>query len=87
MIKRTVRQIAEMADGQCLKPEWENMVVSGVSTDTRTIQAGNLYVPLRGATFNGHDFVQEAAQKRSRRRTLGGKGRNAAGRCASGRCG
>ncbi|GAJ60250.1 UDP-N-acetylmuramoyl-tripeptide--D-alanyl-D-alanine ligase [Geobacillus thermoleovorans] len=63
MIKRTVRQIAEMADGQCLKPEWENMVVSGVSTDTRTIQAGNLYVPLRGATFNGHDFVQEAVQK------------------------
>ncbi|KLR74949.1 UDP-N-acetylmuramoyl-tripeptide--D-alanyl-D-alanine ligase, partial [Geobacillus sp. T6] len=63
MIKRTVRQIAEMADGQCLKPEWENIVVSGVSTDTRTIQAGNLYIPLRGATFNGHDFVQEAAQK------------------------
>jgi len=63
MMKRTVRQIAEMTSGRCMNPEWENIAVSGVSTDTRTIQAGNLYVPLLGETFNGHAFVEKAMQK------------------------
>ncbi|ABO65583.1 UDP-N-acetylmuramoyl-tripeptide--D-alanyl-D-alanine ligase [Geobacillus thermodenitrificans] len=63
MMKRTVQQIAEMTGGRYANPEWGNIAVSGVSTDTRTIQAGNLYVPLLGETFNGHAFVEEAAQK------------------------
>ncbi|MED5072894.1 UDP-N-acetylmuramoyl-tripeptide--D-alanyl-D-alanine ligase [Anoxybacillus geothermalis] len=63
MMKRTVRQIAEMSGGRCVKSEWETIAVSGVSTDTRAIQAGNLYVPLIGAKFNGHAFVNEAVQK------------------------
>ncbi|NNV07254.1 UDP-N-acetylmuramoyl-tripeptide--D-alanyl-D-alanine ligase [Geobacillus sp. C56-T2] len=63
MMKRTVREIAAMTGGRCPRPEWEDIVASGVSTDTRTIAAGNLYVPLRGKTFNGHAFVKEAVQK------------------------
>lgn len=35
-------------------------VVRGVSKDTRTIEAGNLYVPLIGARFDGHEFVRAA---------------------------
>jgi UDP-N-acetylmuramoyl-tripeptide--D-alanyl-D-alanine ligase len=30
---------------------------SGVSTDSRTIQAGELFVALRGERFDGHDFL------------------------------
>ncbi|MBP9218787.1 MAG: bifunctional UDP-N-acetylmuramoyl-L-alanyl-D-glutamate--2,6-diaminopimelate ligase MurE/UDP-N-acetylmuramoyl-tripeptide--D-alanyl-D-alanine ligase MurF [Sterolibacterium sp.] len=33
---------------------------SGVSTDTRSIAPGDLFVALRGATFDGHDFVEAA---------------------------
>ena len=32
----------------------------GVSTDTRTVGAGNLFVALRGERFDGHDFVGAA---------------------------
>lgn len=35
---------------------------TGVSTDTRKIQPGNLYIALRGERFDGADFVAQAAQ-------------------------
>ena len=36
---------------------------ASVSTDTRTITAGALFVALTGPNFDGHDFVAAAAQK------------------------
>jgi len=36
---------------------------SGVSTDTRTLARGDLYVALVGPNFDGHDFVDVAAGK------------------------
>lgn len=38
-----------------------NLVFSAVSTDTRKIPAGSLFVALRGASFDGHDFLAQAA--------------------------
>jgi len=35
----------------------------GVSTDSRNIAAGQLYVALRGARFDGHDFADEAVRQ------------------------
>lgn len=40
-----------------------NLVIQGVSKDTRTIQEGNLYVPLIGESFDGHQFVEDAVSK------------------------
>lgn len=34
--------------------------LSGFSIDTRTLQAGDLYIAIHGAQFDGHDFVAEA---------------------------
>ncbi len=34
-------------------------VVSGVSTDSRRAAPGELFVPLRGERFDGHDFIAE----------------------------
>jgi UDP-N-acetylmuramoyl-tripeptide--D-alanyl-D-alanine ligase len=34
--------------------------IKGVSTDSRTIKPGELFVPLTGPNFNGHDFIGEA---------------------------
>ncbi len=31
--------------------------VTGVSTDSRTVGSGELFVPLRGERFDGHDFI------------------------------
>jgi UDP-N-acetylmuramoyl-tripeptide--D-alanyl-D-alanine ligase len=38
-------------------------LLRGVSTDTRQIVAGNLYIPLKGERFDGHDFLGEAIAK------------------------
>ncbi len=35
-------------------------VVTGVTTDTRTVKPSDLFVALAGATFDGHDFVEQA---------------------------
>ena len=34
-------------------------MVQGISTDTGTLQAGDLFVALRGAQFDAHDFLAE----------------------------
>mgnify|MGYP002629692477 CR=1 FL=1 len=40
-----------------------DVVFRGVSTDTRSLQQGNLFVALTGPNFDGHHFVSEAAAK------------------------
>ena len=35
-------------------------VISGVSTDTRSVVAGQLFVALRGERFDAHDFLDQA---------------------------
>jgi len=37
--------------------------VGGVSTDSRTTRAGDLFVAIPGERFDGHDFVAEAARR------------------------
>lgn len=41
----------------------QNLVPAGVSTDTRTIRSGDLYLALRGERFDGHDFVRDALDR------------------------
>lgn len=62
MIKRTLRDIAEMlaVASECRQGDSATIEIQGVSTDTRTIRPGNLYIPIRGPRFNGHDYVREA---------------------------
>lgn len=56
---RTFGEIAEMTAGAGRNGD-DALVVRGVSKDTRTIQAGNLYVPIIGERFDGHEFAKEA---------------------------
>lgn len=34
--------------------------ITGISTDTRTIQKGELYIALKGERFDGHDYINKA---------------------------
>lgn len=38
----------------------QDVVVTGVSSDTRSIKPGDLFVALAGQQFDGHDFIAEA---------------------------
>jgi UDP-N-acetylmuramoyl-tripeptide--D-alanyl-D-alanine ligase len=57
----TVSQIAQFA-GALLSSGDGTVVVNKVSTDSRTIKAGELFVALRGENFEGHDFVEASAK-------------------------
>ena len=47
-----------------LKPEIKKKIkFTGVSIDSRTIKKGNLYIPIKGKNYDGHDYIQEAFQK------------------------
>ncbi len=37
-----------------------------ISIDTRTIQPGDLFIPIKGPNFDGHDFIPEAIRKGAR---------------------
>ena len=41
----------------------ENIIVNGISTDTRTIHGGELFVALKGPNFDGHHFIKDALEK------------------------
>jgi UDP-N-acetylmuramoyl-tripeptide--D-alanyl-D-alanine ligase len=58
----SLAQIAAFADGSVASGNAETLV-SRVSTDSRTLQAGDLFVPLRGENFDGHKFIQQAAER------------------------
>ena len=40
-----------------------NWVATGISIDTRTLAAGDLFVAVRGPNFDGHDFVGAALER------------------------
>jgi UDP-N-acetylmuramoyl-tripeptide--D-alanyl-D-alanine ligase len=51
----TLREIAEMAHGHLIG---DDLPITSVSTDTRTLSAGQLFIALRGPQFDGHDCVE-----------------------------
>lgn len=57
---RRLSQIARVTGGRLAGPD---ATFSGVSTDTRTLAEGELFVCLRGPNFDGHDFLGTAAEK------------------------
>lgn len=59
MITVTLEWIAQQVDGQLTG---ENLSISGVSTDTRNIQPGELFLALQGPNFDAHKFVSTAQQ-------------------------
>ena len=50
-------QVAAAVSGRMLG---EDLALSGVSTDTRAIAAGQLFVALKGERFDAHDFLAQA---------------------------
>jgi UDP-N-acetylmuramoyl-tripeptide--D-alanyl-D-alanine ligase len=39
---------------------YEDVAISGVSYDSRTVEEGDIFFPLKGENFDGHDFIPQA---------------------------
>jgi UDP-N-acetylmuramoyl-tripeptide--D-alanyl-D-alanine ligase len=51
-------QVLAVTDGDASGPDWER--ASGVVTDSRAVQPGNLFVALRGEHFDANQFAVQA---------------------------
>jgi len=58
----SLAQIAKLAGGS-ISADDTSALVSRISTDSRTLRDGDLFVPLRGDNFDGHKFIAQAAER------------------------
>ncbi|MDO3378826.1 UDP-N-acetylmuramoyl-tripeptide--D-alanyl-D-alanine ligase [Geoalkalibacter halelectricus] len=61
-MKLDLATIARITHGTLI-PSGAQGEVEGVSTDSRSIESGALFVPLRGERYDGHDFLVQAARR------------------------
>ncbi len=59
-MRRDMQTLAEVTGGALQGP---NVGFGAVTTDSRTLESGSLYVALRGERFDGHQFVPDAQSK------------------------
>ena len=55
--------IQQITGGHLLFPFEKSFIFNNISTDTRTIEAGDLFVALKGENFDGRMFARKAIQK------------------------
>jgi UDP-N-acetylmuramoyl-tripeptide--D-alanyl-D-alanine ligase len=60
MLRVPLSWIAEKLEGKLVGTDIE---IDNISTDTRNIATGDLFLALTGPRFNGHQFVKDAAKK------------------------
>ncbi len=63
MILRSIETIIQMLDADYIEYKDMERMVSGVCIDSRKVTLGNLYIPIIGERFDGHDFAQQAVEQ------------------------
>ncbi|MBN8488594.1 MAG: UDP-N-acetylmuramoylalanyl-D-glutamyl-2, 6-diaminopimelate--D-alanyl-D-alanine ligase, partial [Burkholderiales bacterium] len=56
----TLGRAAQLLGPDAVRLGEAELVIERVHTDTRTLQAGDLFVALRGERFDAHDFLAQA---------------------------
>jgi UDP-N-acetylmuramoyl-tripeptide--D-alanyl-D-alanine ligase len=59
VLRMTLAEIAHACKGAC-DASYAGLIVNGLSTDTRSINNGNLFVPLKGERYDGNDHIPAA---------------------------
>lgn len=61
----TIAEVLKATQGRIIYGEESKVTILGISTDTRSIQKGDLFVALEGDRFDGHLFLNEALERGS----------------------
>jgi len=64
MEKVLVQEILTAVKGTLIKGNAGNFV-NNISTDTRTLKEGDFFIPLKGEKYDGHNFLNEALNKKA----------------------
>ena len=64
MIKLTLSEVIEAVRGK-VNGQAPTASVKVVSTDSRSVGVGDLFIALRGDRFDGHDFVKDVSARRA----------------------
>lgn len=62
MISHKLKVIEQMVEGNGLSGDYEELLIQGVSIDSRSVQSGNLFIPII-RQLDAHDYVEEALTK------------------------
>lgn len=54
-----IRELAFATNGECFNKA-ENITINGISTDSRKVKPGELFIPIVGESFDGHCFIGNA---------------------------
>ena len=58
----SIKQLAKITGAKILKSEIKEDLCFEISTDTRTINKNNVFLPIIGQNFDGHDFIEKALE-------------------------
>lgn len=61
-MQATVQEVADWSGSVSIHGHADNRLLNGVSTDTRRITPGQLFVPLKGERFDGHEYIVTAKE-------------------------
>ncbi len=61
-LRLTVKWVADAVGGRLVSGE-PNQVVGHVTTDSRSLRPGDFFIALRGARFDGHEFVSDVLSR------------------------
>ncbi len=63
MEKLTIEEIIQFTNGEVIFHGSKNQTINNISTDSRTIQNTDLFIPLVGDKFDGHNYINNVIQK------------------------
>ncbi|MBF8982245.1 UDP-N-acetylmuramoyl-tripeptide--D-alanyl-D-alanine ligase [Lutibacter sp. B2] len=58
-MKLTIHEVMNATKGILIQGN-DNKIIEGISTDSRSIRNNDLFIPIVGEMFDGHDFIQSA---------------------------
>ena len=59
MLAMKCKEVVNAVQGLLVKGNPDERI-TGVSTDSRNVKRGDLFIPLKGDRFDGHDFIKQA---------------------------
>lgn len=63
MIKKSLKQVSELVSAKNDVTPFAEIMIKGVTIDSRKIEKGNLFIPFKGEQSDGHKYVEESIRQ------------------------